>query len=254
MTNSKLFIRCERKQEEFTLTDPIHRKFLEQDLELWYAPLAPLRSVIKELEKSLDSGERERAQRFHFAKDKERFVIGHYLLRHILAEYTSSDPAGLVFSRMQFGKPFLREHPELHFNFSDTRDSILVGVSKLGPVGVDIETLTRDVDYAGVADHFFTGPEIEALQNDADPKLLFLEYWTRKEAILKASGIGIMEDVRVLKVNATEQTVQISHKDMIALSSDQYFVNTGKIGDQNILSYASPEPLDCAVVFDALQL
>jgi 4'-phosphopantetheinyl transferase len=160
----------------------------------------------------------------------------------------------LKFARHQFGKPYLPDHPEVHFNFSDTKDAILVGVSHVDALGVDVETMERELDHEAVAQHYFTDQEIEELMNADDPKARFLEFWTRKEAILKASGIGLMEDVRVLQVNKEEQVVPLSHADNIALSADQYIVTTGSIGSRNVLSVASASAMESIAVYDPLLL
>jgi len=254
MSLHKLRIFCSRSAHPFSVKDPVHQPLAGNTLDLWYAPLAPLVSLQDRLIEELDPEEQARANRFRFEKDRDRFVIGHYLLRHVLAHHTEQAPDQLQFGRLEFGKPFLIDHPDLHFNFSDTRNAILIGVTKTCPVGVDIETTQRDVDHNGVAEHFFTEREISELQGACDPKYRFLEFWTRKEAILKASGVGIMDDVRVLRVNDEQQEVAISHKDMVALSADQYHVVTGPIGDDNIMSMATPEPIDTWSVFDPLQL
>ena len=249
-----LHISCERSEHPFFVADPIHQPIENNEVDIWYAPLAPFVHICDTLLEELSLEERTRATRFHFEKDRNRFIIGHYLLRHVLADYTKQKGSDLKFDRLKFGKPFLVEHPELQFNFSDTKNAILIGVTTHYPLGVDVETMQRKVDHEGVAEHFFMNQEIQELKNASDPKYRFLEFWTRKEAILKASGVGIMEDVRALQVNKDQQEVSISHKDMIALSADRYYVITGAIGADNIISIATPKPISSFSVFDPLQL
>jgi len=249
-----LRISCKRQEEGAPLLDPFQREDVPDGIELWYAPLEPLIPFRESLEPELSSDERKRADRFHFEKDRNRFVIGHYLLRSVLADRIGAEAHSLVFSRHRFGKPYLADFPQIEFNFSDTKDGILIGISSGAPIGVDIETLQREVDHSGVADNYFMNEEIEELARSSDPKRLFLEFWTKKEAILKASGVGIMEDVRVLQVNKNDQTVQLSHADMKALSAPEYHVHTGFIGENHVFSLSLPEPFNGFVLYDSLLL
>jgi 4'-phosphopantetheinyl transferase len=249
-----LRIICSREDTPFNPIDPVHRPLLSSSVDLWYAPIGPLIPFRDKLINDLSTSEQERANRFHFEKDRNRFIIGHFLLRNVLAHYLNCDTQKIQFARMEFGKPFVPDAPDLNFNFSDTKDAILIGVTDASPIGVDIETISRDVDHEGVAEHYFTRSEIQELNDSSDPKQRFLEFWTRKESILKASGVGIMDDVRVLQVNQPDQTVTISHSDLMSLSAPIYFVHTGMVLEQNIISVATPQKQSRIRVYDALAL
>lgn len=249
-----LSIYCSSEPSPFDVLDPVHQPLLSSSVDLWYAPIEPLIPFREELRSDLSEGEQKRADRFRFEKDRNRFIIGHFLLRNVLAKYLSTHTTEISFGRAEFGKPYLLDHKSLRFNFSDTKDAILIGVTKDCEIGVDIETLNRELDHEGVADHYFTDAEIKELKNSSEPKRRFLEYWTRKEAILKSSGVGIMDDVRVLQVSKNEQQVQISHADMKALSAPSYYVHSGYIGTDHILSVATPHKQATNNVYDALAL
>lgn len=211
----------------------------DQFIELWWATLQDLAAHRERLERLLDPVEQQRAQRFRFAHDRERFVLGHGALRHVIGSALGEKAGALRFMRGPFGKPSI-DGPPVHFNFSDTKDAILIGLCNEHDIGVDIETMARDVDHHAVSEHYFTSEEVEAIRKDGDgSKRKFLEYWTRKEAVLKASGVGIMDDLRVLCVLDGTHTMTISHEAFLSLAAAQYHVRTIHLGSDHIISLAT---------------
>jgi 4'-phosphopantetheinyl transferase len=193
----------------------------------------------------LDAAESARADRFRFAEDRERFILGHGMLRTVLAPMLGARPEELVFERGPHGKPYLPSGGP-RFSFSDTKDAVLIGVAGSTELGVDLETMARSVDHDAVARHYFTDPEVsmlDALQGH-DRKLGFLELWTRKEAVLKATGVGIMEDLRSMSVLERTNAMRITHPEMMRMAEPDYHVRTWVIGGTHIASLAAPEALD----------
>jgi 4'-phosphopantetheinyl transferase len=103
-------------------------------------------------------------------------------MRAILGGYAGSDPAALSFHYNAFGKPHLAGGP--HFNISHAEDLALLALSTAGPVGIDVESLDREMDFESVSRRYF--PELVAAYPAA-----FFEAWTRREACLKAIGVGL---------------------------------------------------------------
>jgi 4'-phosphopantetheinyl transferase len=142
----------------------------------------------------LDQQERERMQRFYFAPDRARYAVAHANLRRILGGYLDQPAAGLRFHANGFGKPELHQSESsssLHFSLSHCRSIGVLAVSNGRPVGVDVEEV-RPIE-PEVADMHFSASEREhlnRLQGDAW-RLGFYRCWTRKEAILKAEGVGL---------------------------------------------------------------
>jgi len=204
---------------------------------VWTATLDALRPKAKACQATLDPTEKERMARFRFERDQERFLLGHGWLREVLGMYMTCSPESVTYSRGRFGKPFLEGHP-LRFNISDTKDAIAIAVSKDRELGVDIETTSRKVHHVEVGQHYFTPEEIAAIDEAPDGKRRFLEFWTRKEAVLKASGVGIMDDLHLLRVNATVNELRITHPEFIAMATDEYHVRTWNVGDEHLISLA----------------
>jgi 4'-phosphopantetheinyl transferase len=216
------------------------------DMHLWFATLDSLRPRQAELNDLLDPVEQERAQRFRFDADRERFILGHGLLRSLLGKYLKRDGSLVRMARGPFGKPYL-EGKDLRFSFSDTKDAILIAFANAQEIGADIETMHRSVDHDAVSGHYFTPTEIKAIQaagSAAASKRRFLEYWTRKEAVLKASGVGIMDDLRSLRVDGERNTMTIAHEAFVSMAAQEYHVRTWHVGADHLISLASPEGIN----------
>lgn len=140
----------------------------------------------------LDGEEQARAARFRLERDRRRFIVARGLLRELLASQLGAEPAALRFEYGEHGKPALKGE-SLHFNLSHSHERALYAMSSASDVGVDIEYLHRRADHAALAARYFT-PE-EQTRYAATPEneraRFFFERWTRKEAVAKASGVGL---------------------------------------------------------------
>lgn len=147
----------------------------------------------------LDDGERARAER---KRQATPFVTGHALVRRVLGELLDRDPATLVFERrcttcdsVKHGKPHLVDTPGWHFSLSYTPDVAVVAVAQGVEVGVDVEDLT-DADFEGFAGATLARDEAPGFADLTGHDLLVARarVWARKEAVLKATGHGLVVD------------------------------------------------------------
>ncbi|HQW06646.1 MAG: 4'-phosphopantetheinyl transferase superfamily protein [Flavobacteriales bacterium] len=203
-----------------------------------FATLEALRPYADQYATLLDQGENERLERFRFPADRERFLLGHGALRVVLSQRSHSDAAALRFDRGTYGKPVVAGS-RIHFNLSDTKDAIAIAVGGTHELGVDLETTDRKVDHVAVGEHYFTIEERASISDSNDGKRRFLEFWTRKEAVLKASGVGIMDDLRVLRVDLPANRMTITHDAFKSMAAETYHVKTWTIGDPHIVSLAT---------------
>jgi medium-chain acyl-[acyl-carrier-protein] hydrolase len=159
------------------------------------------------LQTLLDTAEKERAQRFRFPADRNRFVVSRALLRTLLGRYVGQAPAQLQFSYASAGKPFLRDHG-LQFNLAHSGGMALLAVAGRRPVGVDVEQVRSSIETMTIAERYFATEERALLR--AEPadrqRTLFFKVWTRKEAYMKATGLGLympLEEFGVLPAATT---------------------------------------------------
>jgi 4'-phosphopantetheinyl transferase len=165
------------------------------EVHVWRTTLDLAASDIARLRQMLSVDERERADRFHFDADRRRSVIGRGYLRLLLGRILNLPPSELQFEYDEFGKPGLmpRLEPSLEFNVSHSGDLILIAIAIGRAVGVDVEKIRTDLDPVYVAAHFFSTSECKILASlgGDDQYDAFFACWTRKEAYLKARGIGL---------------------------------------------------------------
>lgn len=115
-----------------------------QHVDIWRARLEFPNDSLKMWEATLSTDEAERAARFHFPADRDRFVASHGCLRGILARYLHCESGEITFSVNQYGKPALNDH-KLEFNLSHSRDFALVAVTQQRKVGLDVERIRQGI-------------------------------------------------------------------------------------------------------------
>ena len=137
----------------------------------------------------LSTDERERAGRFRFPTDQDRFIVGRGGLRWILSECMDVDGAKLLFRTGSHGKPFLVDYnSHVEFNVSHAGDCVLIGITQDAQCGVDIELPHPRVPELEIAERFFCSREVEWMSRT---KIGFTRLWTMKEAVMKAVGWGL---------------------------------------------------------------
>jgi 4'-phosphopantetheinyl transferase len=144
----------------------------------------------------LDSEERRRAEQFRFDRDRRLFVCARAAARSVLAERLGTAPSSLRFRTSGRGKPEL-DGPfralGLEFNWAHSGDVVVVAVATGHPVGVDVERQDPAARVETVVDEFATPSErlvLDALRGAERTERLFA-LWARKEAALKAVGLGL---------------------------------------------------------------
>jgi 4'-phosphopantetheinyl transferase len=168
----------------------------EDEVQLWRIDLEAIGSDESRWQLLLSTDELSRASRFHFSRDRQRFVASRALLRTILASYLSTDAKGLTFSYSKKEKPSLGPaHVDsgVTFNVSHSGGIALLAFARRREVGVDIEQVRRDSDLEAIARRFFSNLEQEQLAAlPSEEKVeAFFRCWTRKEAYIKATGDGL---------------------------------------------------------------
>jgi 4'-phosphopantetheinyl transferase len=164
-----------------------------REVHLWQAALDGRPADI--FESFLSPDELIRANRFHFIKDRNHFVVARGLLRNLLAAYLGVNCSELRFSYGAQGKPFLLLDSQLQINFnvSHSHGRAAFAFSRGRELGVDLEYVKDNFADELIANRFFSRAEVLALRTvPADlRKQAFFNCWTRKEAYIKARGEGL---------------------------------------------------------------
>ena len=158
--------------------------------------LASLDIPISRFRRLLDVDEQKRAERFHFEKDKNRFIVRRGILRILLSYYLGGEPESVLFSYGEKGKPVIADEfnrERLHFSLSHSRGMAIYAFYLDHEVGVDIEQIRDITEMAQLAERFFSASEKTTWRAlpESQKKEAFFNCWTRKEAFIKATGDGL---------------------------------------------------------------
>ena len=108
------------------------------------------------------------------------------------------------------GKPFI-SNATLQFNISHTHGYALMAVLRNQPIGIDVEYTGRKIDdYLAIAKRFFTANEYHAITLSSNPRAAFFRCWTRKEAFIKATGMGLSFGLQNVEVSVEEPAVLLN--------------------------------------------
>lgn len=160
---------------------------------LWTAPLDASAFLLNALQANLSAPEREIAARYAFPHLRHASILSRGILRLLLAQYTKAAPQSLNLIFSPQGKPSLVGHPSLDFNVSHSGNLAIYAFTPNCPIGVDIELLRPMNDIQDMATRFFSVREHQDLMSLPESLRLrsFYDCWTRKEAYLKATGLGL---------------------------------------------------------------
>jgi 4'-phosphopantetheinyl transferase len=166
------------------------------EVHVWRVNLEAGPDRVGEFRKILSGDERERADRFHFEKDRVAFTVARAAARSILGACLEANPCGLVFQYGPQGKPALdgaAANSGLRFNVSHSGQLALVAVTRDREIGVDIERIRPLKAGDRLPERFFSQAEVKSLRALPETKQLegFFTCWTRKEAYIKAKGGGL---------------------------------------------------------------
>lgn len=184
---------------------PKDLELLDNEVHIWLANLDQLAISIHELLAILSADEIERANRFYFARDRQRFIVSRGYLRIILGHYLAIEPSQVKFVYGKYGKPELAiANPQktLYFNLSHSQGLALYAIAQGRQLGIDLEYLRDLPDAEKLAERFFSAQEYTLINKLPvnEKQKTFFRYWTCKEAYLKAIGDGLrtaLDDVEI---------------------------------------------------------
>ena len=147
----------------------------------------------------LDQDELSRSRRFLYPGPSRRFVLCRSALRAILCGQLGFDNRQLTFGESRYGKPYAMLHNKLittSFNISHSGKHGLIALAPHGKLGVDVEERVAREDIDDLSKLVFGPNEQTALALTAGSRKidLFFKFWTIKEALIKAVGMGFSLD------------------------------------------------------------
>ncbi len=167
------------------------------DVHVWRFSLDQSPTIVNALRQLLAHDEQTRADRFYFEVDRRHFIAARGCLRTILSRYVKTPPEKIRFGYNDYGKPQLATSSApcqlVHFNATHSGGLALYAFTSLGEIGVDVEHISPEFAGADIARRFFSSTEVaclEKLPSEMQPRAFF-NCWTRKEAFIKAKGVGL---------------------------------------------------------------
>jgi len=143
----------------------------------------------------LSEQEQARAARMRLDADRRSFVASHLWLRRLLADRLGVAPARIEYATSGTGKPELASPslPRLCFSMSRSGGLALYAFALGREIGIDVEECRAGSDLAGMERRFLAPAEQAVLSGMVGPERreAFYRTWTRKEAFLKAIGVGL---------------------------------------------------------------
>jgi 4'-phosphopantetheinyl transferase len=214
---------------------------------VWCVDLAPGQFCTHALAETLARDEHERAAKFQFSEHREQFIVARGALRLLLGGYLGVESRSVVFEYGSRGKPCLAwpADDDLHFNVAHSAGLALCGFARTN-IGVDIEESRPFPDLDEIV-QTFAEDEIRALS--ALPperrRKAFFACWTRKEAYLKARGVGLSIPLDSFSVSVgPEETPIVLRRDSRARDDLDWSLNTLDVGSRHAAALATfgPQP------------
>lgn len=218
------------------------------EVQLWQIQLSDTSGLSERYSTLLSPSEQAHASRFRHDQAREHFTIGRACLKILLGNALAVDSRSITIEIGPNGKPEIRffNGDKIFFNVAHSKNTILIALSRQGLVGVDVEYFDRLTDMMEVARSNFTEGEIASLAAIAEPEVrnrAFYRYWTRKEAVAKADGRGLLLSLSSFDVSHGSTSL---HPVRVSESSDGegklYFVSDVDLGDQAAGALALESP------------
>jgi 4'-phosphopantetheinyl transferase len=173
------------------------------EIKLWQGDCAAEETNYPKYWRILDATEQHYADAFKNEQLRRRYIEIHARLRIVLGDALNTAPGQLRIHKAEHGKPYLADYPELAFNLSHTGNQMVVAIAINCDLGVDIEQCKPRTNLAALVDKCFAEEEKSYWQQlpEAQKTQAFYQFWTRKEAFVKATGRGIALGLKQCVIN-----------------------------------------------------
>lgn len=163
---------------------------------------------------------RKEIERYKFFKDRALRLTGKLLLRKAIVE--TNHPVELIGSleKNKNNKPFINEW--MPFNISHSGDYIVLAFGGNSEIGIDIEFVDENVCVNELSD-FFTEQEKKKIQQ-TNNAASFFDIWVRKEAVLKAISIGVLDGMDRFDCLS----------DLVSYKGEEWFLRKNKINEKYV--------------------
>lgn len=197
----------------------------DNELHIWKVRISEQLRNIRDYYDLLSDKEKMCASSFHFMEDKDRYIISRAVLKRILARYlTTVTSKKIIFEQNNKGKLYIPEHINnkgIKFNISHSNDYVVYAITMNGNIGIDIEYVNKAYNIENLIRNCCTKNEQSELQklDNYHKYKYFYTLWVVKEALVKAMGLGLSFDLKLLNVFSSKK--QFINK-IRAINSSQF--------------------------------
>lgn len=184
------------------------------DVHVWHVDPALVSdpALIRRYDALMSPDERARHARFVFPRDQHIYLVARALVRTTLSQYADVEPEAWIFQAGPYGRPEISGAPgvpPLRFSLSHTAGLVALAVASQADVGIDVEGINARASGLDIASRYFAPSEAADLQALEAEKQghAFLEYWTLKEAYIKATGLGLSMPLKSFAFQLTDPPV-----------------------------------------------
>ncbi len=178
------------------------------------------KDIESQYEMILSKNELHKASLFLLQKDSERYIIGKYFTRLLLANQLGIKPSEVTFIEIKNKKPAIAN---VNFNISHSGDLVLIALSN-SAIGIDVEFVNANFNFEKLLTQCFKPSELLHIHSVSD----FYVFWTRKEAIIKATGEGLVDDLQEIDCS----------QNRIFRQKKTYFLHSAYVDKNHIYSIA----------------
>jgi 4'-phosphopantetheinyl transferase len=199
---------------------------ITNDVDIWRISVSENLTHLNDFLAVMKPDEVARGNRFYRIDDRNRHIVSRGAMRNILGRYLNQSPTTIEFKAGLNNKPYIENNVGLCFNLSHSGDWILMAVSN-AEIGVDTEFVNSYFRYTEVLEDNFNTAEIAFINQTSSIERFFL-LWTRKESLIKATGKGLDDNLRLITCIDGVHSVHNS----ITASTNDWLINSFKV-DEN---------------------
>jgi len=189
-------------------------------VDVYYIAISTYLCALEYLYSLLSKKEKIQSQKFFTVNLSNKYIVTRAILRSILAKHLKIVPQDIEFVKNSYGKPFVRG-VKIEFNMSHSHDFACYAIGADFSIGIDIEFYNKEKNIFNIAESVFNANELEFFLDlpSIERQEFFFTTWTKKEAVIKAMGLGLaypMEQV---------DTILEKRVGYIGLSGDRYYLH-----------------------------
>ncbi|MES2332685.1 MAG: 4'-phosphopantetheinyl transferase superfamily protein [Bacteroidota bacterium] len=171
----------------------------------------------------------QKMERFRNLQSRNQFLTSRGAVRYLSAKYTGREPLEFSWNEGPNKKPHWQNPGnELYFNIAHSGSYVVICFGRT-EMGIDIERIQNEFAYEEILNRCFDIDEINAIRDAPEPLAVFYLLWTRKESLLKAVGMGILDDLTKVSCINDVYTTE---------AGDEWLLNSFVMEDNYLLSLA----------------